>query len=122
MLTKSDVDAVLGMGWDNGKDAQRAVMIANAWLNKHGVLKLPLPLEVMQAGAEIALAFVKDEIYQGRTEGVVIQKSASAGDVSVSKQYADGVDGKAMSSHEMIALDLIAPFKTFAAVVAFDRA
>ena len=87
-------------------DTQLAV---NAWLSRHNIKK-PYHDNVKQAGRLIAKAYLAGELYQARTEGVVTSKSSKAGDVSVSKTYADGADGQAMGQFEMIALDLIKPF------------
>lgn len=93
------------------QDKERALMIVNAYLINKGVkFDGPVPLAIEQAAIELAQAFVKGELLAGRTEGVVVSKSANAGGVSVSKTYASGVDGQAMGQHEMIALALIQPY------------
>lgn len=110
-LNLNDLNALLPEGWHKDKDPNRALLIANVWLGKQGLPDFEeVPDAIKQAGAEIALAFVDDAIYQGRSEGVVVSKSVKAGDVSTSKNYADGADGQAISAHEMLALDLIKPY------------
>ncbi len=85
------------------------LLAVNAWLSRHNITK-PYHDNVKQAGRLIAKAYLAGELYQARTEGVVVSKSSKAGDVSVSKTYANGTDGQAMGQFEMIALDLIKPF------------
>ena len=94
----------------NLPDANEDTLLAvNAWLSRHQIQK-PYHDNVKQAGRLIAKAYLAGELYQARTEGVVVNKSSKAGDVSVSKTYADGADGQAMGQYEMMALDLIKPF------------
>lgn len=94
----------------NLPDANEDTLLAvNAWLSRHQIQK-PYHDNVKQAGRLIAKAYMAGELYQARTEGVVVSKSSKAGDVSVSKTYASGQDGQAMGQYEMMALDLIKPF------------
>lgn len=92
-------------------DKARVLMVVNSYLINKGVKFVgDVPEPIKQAGLELAQAFIKGELLAGRTEGVVTSKLSKAGDVSVSKTYADGVDGQAMGQHEMIALTLIEPY------------
>lgn len=87
------------------------MVIVNAWLNKHKIRafdKTPDPIR--QAGRYIAKAWLDGDLFATRTEGQVISKLSKAGDVSVSKTYADGEQGQAMSQNEQIALALIEPY------------
>ena len=97
--------------WAANGDANLSVMLANAWLAEK---RLPLfevaPPDVLMAGALIAQSIAKGEMYQGRTEGVVVSKSVKAGDVSSSKTYASGTDGEPISQAEQQALLLLAPY------------
>lgn len=96
---------------DIDKADEQTVVIVNAWLNKHKIRafdKTPDPIR--QAGRYIAKAWLDGDLFVSRTEGVVTSKSSKAGDVSVSKTYADGADGQAMGQHEMIALALMQPY------------
>ena len=91
------------MTLDDLPNADEDTLLAvNAWLSRHNIKK-PYHDNVKQAGR-------LGELYQARTEGVVVSKSSKAGDVSVSKTYASGQDGQAMGRYEMMALDLIKPF------------
>lgn len=96
---------------DIDKADEQTVVIVNAWLNKHKIRafdKTPDPIR--QAGRYIAKAWLDGDLFVARTEGVVTSKSSKAGDVSVSKTYADGADGQVMGQHEMIALALMQPY------------
>lgn len=97
--------------WVSNGNANLSVMLANAWLAEK---RLPLfeiaPPDVLMAGALIAQSIAKGEMYQGRTEGVVVSKSVKAGDVSSSKTYASGTDGEPISQAEQQALLLLAPY------------
>lgn len=97
--------------WASNGNANLSVMLANAWLAEK---RLPLfeiaPPDVLMAGALIAQSIAKGEMYQGRTEGVVVSKSVKAGDVSSSKTYASGTDGEPISQAEQQALLLLAPY------------
>lgn len=104
MITLDDLSGI--------KDADsQTLVIVNAWLNKHKIRafdKTPDPIR--QAGRYIARAWLDGDLFATRTEGQVISKSSKAGDVSVSKTYADGQMGQAMSQNEQIALALIEPY------------
>ena len=104
MITLDDLSGI--------KDADsQTLVIVNAWLNKHKIRafdKTPDPIR--QAGRYIAKAWLDGDLFATRTEGQVISKSSKAGDVSVSKTYADGQMGQAMSQNEQIALVLIEPY------------
>lgn len=96
---------------DIDKADEQTVVIVNAWLNKRNLKRFDdVPEPIKQAGLELAHAFMNGELLAGRTEGVVTSKSSKAGDVSVSKTYADGEQGQAMSQNEQIALALIEPY------------
>lgn len=108
MLTLESVSLSLQMPFDN----ERAVMLANAWLKSQNLPDFDtVPDDVLLAGALIAEAVDNDEMYQGRSEGVVVSKSVKAGEVSTSKTYAGGVDGAPISANEQMALALIEPYK-----------
>lgn len=92
-------------------DKAVVLMVVNSYLINKGVKFVGnVPEPIKQAGLELAHAFMDGELLAGRTEGVVVSKSSKAGDVSVSKTYATGVDGQAMGQREMIALALIQPY------------
>lgn len=101
MLTIDDLQ-----GYD-----ERTVMVVNAYIKNKGVqVTGEIPVEIKQAGLELARAFTDGKLLQGRTEGIVASKSSKAGDVSVSKTYADGADGQPISAEQMIADALLEPF------------
>ena len=95
--------------WAANGDANLSVMLANAWLAEKRLPPFEIaPPDVLMAGALIAQSIAKGEMYQGRTEGVVVSKSVKAGDVSSSKTYASGTDGEPISQAEQQALLLLA--------------
>ena len=111
-LTIESVTASLqDANWAASGDGHLSVMLANAWLSEK---RLPpfevVPPDVLMAGALVAQSIAKGEMYQGRTEGVVVSKSVKAGDVSSSKTYASGTDGEPISQAEQQALLLLAPY------------
>lgn len=109
MLTLGDLRMAISEQAES--EQQRILLIVNAYIAGKGVkIKGEVPNTIKQAGIELAQGFVKGEMLAGRTEGVVTSKSSKAGDVSVSKNYANGADGQAMGQHEMIALALIEPY------------
>ena len=97
--------------WAANGDGHLSVMLANSWLAEKRLPSFEIvPAEVLMAGALIAQSIAKGEMYQGRTEGVVVSKSVKAGDVSSSKTYASGTDGEPISQAEQQALLLLAPY------------
>ena len=104
MITLDDLSDI------KGADSQTLVIV-NAWLNKRHLKRFDdVPEPIRQAGRYIAQAWLDGDLFVARTEGVVTSKSSKAGDVSVSKTYADGEQGQAMSQNEQIALALIEPY------------
>lgn len=109
MLTLDDLKTAISE--QTNSEQQRILLIVNAYIKNKGVkITGEVPDAIKQAGVELAQGFVKGEMLAGRTEGVVTSKSSKAGDVSVSKTYANGADGQAMGQHEMIANALIEPY------------
>lgn len=97
--------------WASNGNANLSVMLANSWLAEKRLPPFEVaPPDVLMAGALIAQSIAKGEMYQGRTEGVVVSKSVKAGDVSSSKTYASGTDGEPISQAEQQALLLLAPY------------
>ena len=112
LLTIESVTASLqDANWASNGNANLSVMLANAWLTEKRLPPFEVaPPDVLMAGALIAQSIDKGEMYQGRTEGVVVSKSVKAGDVSSSKTYASGTDGEPISQAEQQALLLLAPY------------
>ena len=97
--------------WAANGDGHLSVMLANSWLAEKRLPSFEIvPTDVLMAGALIAQSIAKGEMYQGRTEGVVVSKSVKAGDVSSSKTYASGTDGEPISQAEQQALLLLAAY------------
>ena len=111
-LTIESVTASLNdANWAANGDGHLSVMLANAWLAEKRLPSFEIaPPDVLMAGALIAQSIAKGEMYQGRTEGVVVSKSVKAGDVSSSKTYASGTDGEPISQAEQQALLLLAKY------------
>ena len=112
LLTIESVTASLqDANWASNGNANLSVMLANSWLAEKRLPSFEIvPTDVLMAGALIAQSIAKGEMYQGRTEGVVVSKSVKAGDVSSSKTYASGTDGEPISQAEQQALLLLAPY------------
>ena len=97
--------------WASNGNANLSVMLANSWLAEKRLPPFEVaPPDVLMAGALVAQSIAKGEMYQGRTEGVVVSKSVKAGDVSSSKTYASGTDGEPISQAEQQALLLLAKY------------
>ena len=111
-LTIESVTASLNdANWASNGNANLSVMLANSWLAEKRLPPFEVaPPDVLMAGALIAQSIAKGEMYQGRTEGVVVSKSVKAGDVSSSKTYASGTDGEPISQAEQQALLLLAKY------------
>ena len=112
LITIDTVGASLNdIQWFGLSDPNLAIMLANSWLAEKRLPPFEVaPPDVLMAGALIAQSIAKGEMYQGRTEGVVVSKSVKAGDVSSSKTYASGTDGEPISQAEQQALLLLAPY------------
>lgn len=107
MLTLDDLELT---GIDE-QEQERILLVVNAYITNKGVkVPKPTPKAIKQAGQELANAFLDGELYQGRDEGIVTSKSATAGEVSVSKTYAQGELGQAKSSSLMVADALLEPY------------
>lgn len=113
LLTIESVTASLqDANWASNGNANLSVILANAWLSSKSLPNFEIvPVDILMAGALIAQSIAKGEMYQGRTEGVVVSKSVKAGDVSSSKTYASGTDGEPISQAEQQALLLLAPYQ-----------
>ena len=112
LLTIESVTASLqDANWASNGNANLSVMLANSWLAEKRLPPFEVaPPNVLMAGALIAQSIARGEMYQGRTEGVVVSKSVKAGDVSSSKTYASGTDGEPISQAEQQALLLLAKY------------
>lgn len=106
MLTLDDLQMV------DGAD-ERVLLIVNAYIINKGVKLVQdneVPQAIKQAGVELAKAFIAGEFMAGRSEGMVVSKASKAGDVSVSKTYAQGKDSQPISAKQMIADALLEPY------------
>ena len=98
--------------WYGDKNPRTIMITANTWLLGKGVKYegTTPPPAIITAVALVAKAVADGEMLSGRSDGVVVSKSTTAGEVSVSKTYASGEDGKAISSYEEQAEMLIKPY------------
>ena len=85
-ITKTDVDTLLGAGWDAdpapGMDADRAVLMANTWLTDQlgGRTWTVTPDAVKQAGAEVAREAIMGNLYAAQAREVTeMEASATTG-------------------------------------------
>ena len=111
-VTLEQINDKLGSDdWHGSSDPHKLKILANAWLAGKGVrLSGQPPQEIIMAVSIVAKAISDGEMLQGRSEGIVVSKSAKAGDVATTKTYATGVDGQPISKSEQMAEMLIAPF------------
>jgi hypothetical protein len=107
-VTASDVESVLGTGWEGSGDADRALLEANAWLTARGVLASdPVEQDIITAGAYLAQSAAQGELYADRT-GAVKRKRVKADTVESETEYQDGA---ASSQGVMrLVLDLLRPY------------
>lgn len=120
-ITAADVDAHLGMGWEGPDGAERAVLMANAWLAERirRDVPSPVPVAIVQAGAEIAREAAQGKLYLAAGREVTSQTVSAGGGVSVSKTYAAGSADR--SAGESLALALIAPWRRRTGVFMLER-
>lgn len=109
-ITVEQVDALLGPTWAPDDQKARAVLMANTWLTNLGLPEFnPVPDDVIQAGAEIALEAAAGNIYGSKETGV-LSKSVDADGVSSSKTYAES--SRTISAGESFAMALLAHYLT----------
>ncbi|HAN6444023.1 TPA: protein singed [Escherichia coli] len=91
-VTCDDVDNAFGSAWTSENAKNKAVLMANAWLNGFNLKINPsrIPEEVKLAGAYAARIASCGKLFQQKNDsGVVISKAVSADGVSVSKSFAE---------------------------------
>lgn len=116
-ITVADVDTILGPAWAPDDKKARAVMQANAYLtslNLVGVDMDAIPVEVKQAGAELAKVAFEGKLYQQKTEGSLEAKTVKAGSVTTSKTFASIDTSKliAQPGDVQFALALLSPWRS----------
>ena len=116
-ITVADVDAILGSDWTTEDKKARSVMQANAYLtslNLVGVDMDAIPVEVEQAGAELAKVASEGKLYQQKTEGSLEAKTVKAGSVTTSKTFASLDSSKiiAQPGDVQFALALLSPWRS----------
>lgn len=109
-VSVTEVDALLGEAWAAPESKDRAVLMANVWLENQGLPEIePIPDAWKQAGAEIAKEAAAGKLYAA-TETGVLSKAVDAGGVSVSKTFS--ATAQNLSAGESFALALIKPWLT----------
>ncbi|HCQ4576630.1 TPA: protein singed [Escherichia albertii] len=114
-VTCDDVDNTLGKNWANEDVKNKAVLMANAWLNNFSLKVDPssIPDEVKLAGAYAARVASVGKLFQQKNDsGVVINKTVSADGVSVSKSFAElSANSTALLEPDLqLALALLKPY------------
>lgn len=104
-ISVAQVDALLGANWTTEDKKPRAVLMANTWLTNLGLPEFdPVPDDVVQAGAEVAMEAAAGRIYGSKETGVT-EKSVSADGVSSSKSFSE--TSRTISAGESFALALL---------------
>lgn len=109
--TVEEVDAILGSDWTTQDKKALAVNQSNVWMSaKRFCSGLdPIDDELKQATAYAAQLAANGKLYETKTDGTVTEKSVKAGDVQVTKKFAEGQEvGK--SSEMLFIDDLLKPF------------
>ncbi|EDT6458685.1 protein singed [Salmonella enterica subsp. enterica] len=114
-VTCDDVDNALGNAWASESAKNKAVLMANAWLNGFNLKINPsrIPEEVKLAGAYAARIASVGKLFQQKNDsGVVISKAVSADGVSVSKTFAElAVNSTALLDSDLqLALAMLKPY------------
>lgn len=120
-ITVADVDAILGAGWAGSGDPDRAVMMANTWLNQQIKCDVPVPTPdaIKQAGAEVAKDAAAGLIFRAHETGVT-SKSVKADTVSSSKTFSES--HTAYTAGESFALALLGPWLGNSSMIKLVRA
>lgn len=109
-VTQSDVDTILGAGWEGSGDPVLAVQQANDWLLARSI---PLPDNTTQpdrikrAGAYLAKMAAAGTLYAD-TRGDVKRKRVKAGSVESETEFQDGT--KAVAGEQKYVEDLLRPW------------
>lgn len=109
-ITQSDVDMILGAGWEGSGDPVLAVQQANDWLRARSI---PLPDDtsdpdrIIRAGAYLAKMAAAGTLYAD-TRGDVKRKRVKADAVEVDTEYADGA--RAVAGDMRYIEDLLRPW------------
>lgn len=111
-ITVADVDALLGSGWAGAGDPVLSVMQANAWLTSKIKRPVPdpVPVEIKQAGAQVAKVASTGDLYKATERETVSETVSAATGTSVSETYVQG--STAQSAGENFALALLYPWMT----------
>ena len=110
-VTVSDVDTFLGADWTTPEKKDNSVFMANVWLSAKKFCSGIDPIidAIKHAGAYAAKLAASGNLYETQTDGTVTEKTVKAGDVSVSKKYAEGSETGKSADMKLID-DLLKPF------------
>lgn len=110
-VTITDVDTILGIDWTTQDKKALAVNQANVWLSAKKFCSGldPIDESIKQAGAYLAQLSANGKLYVTQADGTVTEKTVKAGEVSVSKKFAEGQE-KGKSSEMLFIDDLLKPF------------
>lgn len=109
-ITEQDVSGILGTGWADGGDADRAVLEANTWLTSRGVMASdPVEDDIITAGAYLAEMAIAGTLYADRTPALK-RKRVKAGTVESEREYQDGAASSTGALR--LVMDLLRPYMT----------
>lgn len=107
-ITVTDVNDVLGAGWEGTGDADRAVLEANAWMTSRGVMASdPVEQDIKTAGAYLAKESANGKLYADRTPALK-RKRVKGDTVESEREYQDGATSS--SGIMRLVLDLLRPY------------
>ena len=110
-VTITEVDTILGDSWTTQDKKAMAVNQANVWLSAKKFCSGVDPIDdsIKQAGAYLAKLSANGKLYETQADGTITEKTVKAGEVSVSKKFAEGQE-KGKSSDMLFIEDLLKPF------------
>lgn len=105
-ITAKQADALAGTEWHNGKYADKAVLLANTWLQNRGVR--PSESEALkQAAAMLVTMAAEGRLYADKQTGLLAE-SVQADSVSSSQSFSP--DAEFVSGEMQMVEALIKPF------------
>lgn len=109
-VTTTDVEGVLGAGWEGTGDATKAVLEANAWLTARGVTASdPVEADIITAGAYLAQYAAQGSLYADDS-GQIKRKHVKGGPVETETEYQDYT--RSLPGVIALVRDLLQPYTT----------
>lgn len=105
-ITQTDVDTILGAGWEGDGDPERSVQQANDWLTARSVPEKD-DERITRAGAYLARMAAQSALYAD-SDGVVSRSRVKADTVEVEEEYRAG--SRAVAGDMAYAMDLLRPY------------